>query len=223
MTKLWTRIAIGAAAVGTVALATYFWMPVRNAAASMMGGGMMGGGMATMMQGHMQGGDMSAMMESHMKDGKMATMMEGHMKDGNMSAMMDMMGADMTEMMSMMGGDMMANMDTMHEAMAPMHQKELEAAAKVLGLSVEDLTKALSEGKTADAIAQERNVDPALIAPALAEVRASTFAELVANGTLTQDQANKMQEHMKKAGSATLGAAAMMQGESCHSHMAPKN
>lgn len=209
MTKIWKRIAVGAAVVGAVAVAGLLWGPTRTAVAGMIGTAMMKGGMAQMMASHMQGGNMAGMMESHMKSGNMAAMM-----DGDMDAMMQ----------EMMGSGMMENMDELHAVMSDFHQKEVKVAASALGISTDDLSKTLSDGKEIAEVAKERNVDPALVSSALEELRQTTLADLVTAGTLTQDQADTMLEHMNKVGTDTLKFGTMMQAVGhCQAQKSPAN
>lgn len=68
------------------------------------------------------------------------------------------------------------------------------------------------------------NVDPAPVSSALEELRQATLADLVTAGTLTQDQADTMLEHMNKIGTSTLKYGKMMQaGGYCQAQKSPAN
>ena len=73
----------------------------------------------------------------------------------------------------------------------------LTVAAEELGMSVEDLTAALQDGKSIAAVASEKGVDPQAIADAFMSERAEWLAEAVADGRMTQEQADYMLEHME--------------------------
>lgn len=75
---------------------------------------------------------------------------------------------------------------------------ELEAAARVLGMTVNEVSSALQSGKTLQNLADEAGVDIADVQAAIqavhvAEVRAS-IAQAVKDGTMTQAQADWMLE-----------------------------
>jgi hypothetical protein len=69
-------------------------------------------------------------------------------------------------------------------------------AADVLGMEQADLVAELQTGKTIAQVAQERGVDPQTIVDAFIAIRAEILAEAVANGCITQEQADLMLEHL---------------------------
>lgn len=183
MTTLWRRIAIGVALVAAVGTITLVALPGRLLAAGMMGGNM--GGM-------MQSGTTSGEMNSMMRDGMMGAMMNG----GHMGAMMQMMGGDMSGM---------------HDGTGGMHGQDLSAAAGALGMTSDELVAALVAGRGVADLAKERGVDLSAVSGAMATARDAALDQLVAAGTLTQEQADQMLNHMNRAGFSTLNGAAMMQ------------
>jgi nucleotide-binding universal stress UspA family protein len=69
-------------------------------------------------------------------------------------------------------------------------------AADVLGMERADLVAELQTGKTIAQVAQEQGVDPQTIVDAFIAIRAEILAEAVANGCITQEQADLMLEHL---------------------------
>ncbi|MDF2628044.1 MAG: hypothetical protein K0R39_1875 [Symbiobacteriaceae bacterium] len=121
-----------------------------------------------------------------------------------------------------MNGDMM----TMMPAMLAIHQDELAAVAAVLGMTPEDLTASLQAGTSVLDLAAEKQVDAAKVTEAQVTARKAGLDELVADGTLTQEQADLMLEHMALMGTATLNGGAGMMGQGMgqgagHCPMAP--
>jgi hypothetical protein len=189
MTKTWKRIAIGAAVVAGVAVIGLVARPgILQAAA-----GMMGSGSSSMMQGGMMQGNMNSMM-----NGDMSSMMNGNMAD-------------------MMKGMMNGDMSQMHDTMSGMHNQELSAAAGALGMTADDLTKALADGRGVADLAKEKGVELTAVTGAMEAARKAAFDQLVTAGTMTREQADQMIDHMGKLGLMTLNGAAMMQnGGTCH-------
>src|SRR3990172_4921184 len=78
----------------------------------------------------------------------------------------------------------------------------LEAVAEVLGMSTDDLSAALQEGKTLQELADEAGVDIQKIRDALSAVREESMREHIAqaveDGTLTQDKADWLLEGLDK-------------------------
>ncbi|HYF76641.1 MAG TPA: hypothetical protein VD973_05895 [Symbiobacteriaceae bacterium] len=116
-------------------------------------------------------------------------------------------------MMGGMRGGMNGGMMAMMPAMLEIHQNELAAVAELLGMTSEDLTTALQDGTDVLDLAAEKNVDAAKITEAQVAARKAGLDELVADGTLTQEQADLMLEHMAQVGTATLNAGAGMMGQ----------
>ena len=78
-----------------------------------------------------------------------------------------------------------------------MHQAMLEATAKALGLTADQLTAEFQAGKTLPEIAKEHNVELAAVQKALADARKAALDKAVADGWLTQKQADLMLDHME--------------------------
>ena len=78
----------------------------------------------------------------------------------------------------------------------------LEAVAEVLGMSTDDLSAALQEGKTLQELADEAGVDIQKIHDALSAVREESMREHIAqaveDGTMTQDKADWLLEGLDK-------------------------
>lgn len=77
-------------------------------------------------------------------------------------------------------------------------------AADVLGMERADLIAELLTGKTIAQVAQERGVDPQTIVDAFIAIRAEKLAEAVANGCITQEQADLMLEHLAEEATARV-------------------
>lgn len=107
-----------------------------------------------------------------------------------------------------MHGGMVGGMMAMRPAMLAIHQDELAAVAGLLGMTTDELSTALQDGTDVLDLAAEKNVDAAKITEAQAAARKAGLDELVADGTLTQEQADLMLEHMALMGTATLNAGA---------------
>ena len=89
-------------------------------------------------------------------------------------------------------------------------QVELEAAAKVLGMTVDELTTALQSGKTLQTLADEAGVDIADVQAAIqaahvTELRAR-IAQAVTDGTITQENADWLIEGLDKGFIGVHGA-----------------
>ncbi len=78
----------------------------------------------------------------------------------------------------------------------------LEAVAKVLNMSTDDLSAALNGGKTLQELANEAGVDMQEIKDALSAVRETTMRERIAqaleDGSITQEHANWLLEGLDK-------------------------
>lgn len=74
----------------------------------------------------------------------------------------------------------------------------LEAAAKALGMTTDELTSALQSGKTLQELAVEKDVDIADVHAAIQAARVEEarerIAQAVANGTMTQEKADWLLE-----------------------------
>jgi hypothetical protein len=89
-------------------------------------------------------------------------------------------------------------------------QAELEAAAKVLGMTTDELSTALQSGKTLEQLAQEANVDvqdvkDAIQAAHITEMR-SRIQQAVDDGTITQENADWLFEGLDKGFIGVPGA-----------------
>jgi polyhydroxyalkanoate synthesis regulator phasin len=74
----------------------------------------------------------------------------------------------------------------------------LGVAAEELGMTLDELTAALQDGKTIADLAAEKGVEPQVIADAFVAQRAEWLAEAVADGRITQQQADWMLENMQE-------------------------
>lgn len=87
-------------------------------------------------------------------------------------------------MMGGYGGWMYQYRDLMHEPIA-----------EALGLSLDELNAALAAGKTPWLIAQEKGIDTATLQAAMQAGHAAALKQAVADGKLTQEQADAMLAH----------------------------
>jgi hypothetical protein len=71
----------------------------------------------------------------------------------------------------------------------------LDAAAKALGLSTDDLRTQLDGGKTLAQVAQDKGVDPQKVIDALVADENAELDQAVEDGKLTQAQADDMKSH----------------------------
>lgn len=83
--------------------------------------------------------------------------------------------------------------DTYH---SQMHEATFDALAHGLGISRADLDKRVAAGETPAQIAAAQGLTQDQITQLFATARTTALDQLVANGTLTQDQANAMLTHM---------------------------
>ena len=81
-------------------------------------------------------------------------------------------------------------------------QAELEAAAKVLGMTADELSTALKDGKTLEELATAAGVDIQDVKDAMAAVRIEEMRaqidQAVTDGTLSQDKADWLLEGLDK-------------------------
>lgn len=89
-------------------------------------------------------------------------------------------------------------------------QVELEAAAKVLGMTTDELSTALQNGKTLEQLAQDANVDvqdvkDAIQAAHATEIR-SRIQQALDDGTITQENADWLLEGLDKGFIGVPGA-----------------
>lgn len=99
-----------------------------------------------------------------------------------------------------MGGPRGGKFNTMPGRGSMMNGSQIspfDVAAEVLGMPVNDLLTELQGGKTLADVAAEKGVDPQTIADAFLSQHSDWLAEAVADGRLTQAQADDMQERAK--------------------------
>ena len=77
------------------------------------------------------------------------------------------------------------------------HEQMQPAMADALGMTVEELDAAHAEGKTLWEIAEEQGVDLADVRDTLKTAGQELLDQAVADGTLTQEQADTIREHME--------------------------
>jgi len=73
----------------------------------------------------------------------------------------------------------------------------LAVAADKLGMTVDDLTAQLKDGKTVADLAQEKGVDLQTIVDAFVAARQEALSQAVTDGKITQEQADQMLENMR--------------------------
>jgi hypothetical protein len=76
--------------------------------------------------------------------------------------------------------------------LSPMHDYMQAALAEALGLKIEDLQAAQAEGKTVWQLAEEKGFSVEDFQAVMLEARTSAIQSMVADGLLTQDQADRM-------------------------------
>ena len=139
----------------------------------------------------------------------------------------------------MMGGYDSGSMSAMHAWMntsGGMHTYVWNALAEKLGLTSDELTAEVNNGKTIAQIAEEKGVSSTDLAAALETAHQESLAQAVTDGTLTQEQADIMLaqmsgryewmlEYMGSGGmmSGQYGAGGMMNGRGgaggCHGNL----
>ena len=96
----------------------------------------------------------------------------------------------------MMGGRGMMGMHNSMMGTNGMHQQVWTAVAKELGLTYEELTTAVQNGQTVAQLAQAKGVSLDALKAAALDAMKTSFAELVKQGVMTQQQADWMLDHM---------------------------
>lgn len=81
----------------------------------------------------------------------------------------------------------------------PMHDAMSSAIADAFGLTVEELEAAHEEGKTAWDIAEEQGLTDEEFSTLMFDARSTALAQAVADGTITQEQADWMQSRWDEA------------------------
>jgi hypothetical protein len=105
---------------------------------------------------------------------------------------------------------MVRNMGARHQGAGNRHEargmmqvdaEEMHAAiAEALGISVAELEAARAEGQSVYALAEERDVDLAQVTAAMQAAHAEALARAVADGLITQEQAQTMLAHRAQMG-----------------------
>lgn len=89
-----------------------------------------------------------------------------------------------------------------HAAMGPFRGaglgSNLEAAAKALGLTVDELRTAMKDGKTLADVAADQGVDKQQVVDALLADAIAMQDERVADGTITQEQADRQAQKVNE-------------------------
>lgn len=123
----------------------------------------------------------------------------------------------------MMGGGMMAVHNTMAPLMSQMpqmHDQVISEAADLLGMTADELADALAYRSLAD-LAAEKGIALEEVEQVMTDKMKSFLDRAVADGTLTQEQADQMLKyhaeysgscHSGRAGSMMGGAGGMMRG-----------
>ena len=97
------------------------------------------------------------------------------------------------------GGMMGGNHAQMHGVMMGqngMHEQVWTAVAKKLGLTYTELNAALQNGQTVAQLAQAKGMSLDALKTAALDAMKTSFAELVKQGVMTQEQADWMLDHM---------------------------
>ncbi len=92
-------------------------------------------------------------------------------------------------------GMMQGGMAAMHGTNG-MHEQVWNAVAKKLGLTYAELNKALQNGQTVAQLAQAKGVSLDALKTAAVEAMKASFADLVKQGVMTQEQAEWMLDRM---------------------------
>ena len=82
----------------------------------------------------------------------------------------------------------------------PMHEYMVGAMAEALGMTDEELDTELAAGKTMWQVAEEKGLSTEEFQQLMIEARTSALEKLVADGVITQEQANWMQSRMQGRG-----------------------
>src|SRR4029079_17693958 len=77
------------------------------------------------------------------------------------------------------------------------HEGRLDAAAKALGVTTDELSKDLRDGKSIADVAKAKNVDVSKVIDAMVSEAESGIDGAVKDGHLTQDEATKLKADLK--------------------------
>lgn len=152
---------------------------------------------------------------------------------GNGSGMMGRNGQSMLNMHNQMtqNGGMGAMHEWMHQS-GGVHETVWNAMAEQLGLTSEELTAQVNNGKTLSQIAEEKGVSTQNLAATMEAGMKGGLVQAVEAGELTQEQADLMLSHMagqyewmlNNMGSGMMGSGSGMMGRGsggCHGTQAP--
>lgn len=90
-------------------------------------------------------------------------------------------------------------------AYGPMHSYMVNAFAEALGISPEELQEQLNAGETMWSIAQAKGLSAEEFADLMIEARTKALDQAVADGVITQAQAEWMIQHMQQVQAAGFG------------------
>lgn len=94
------------------------------------------------------------------------------------------------------GSNWMSAMHNWMTSTGGMHTLVWDALANALGLTTDELYAELNSGKTLAALAEEKGLDRAALVAELESTHQAGLAQAVADGVLTQEQADAMLSHM---------------------------
>jgi ABC-type Fe2+-enterobactin transport system substrate-binding protein len=121
--------------------------------------------------------------------------------------------------------DEMLEMQALHELSRDIFSRDDAKAviAEQLGLTVEELAAARDEGTTVSELADAQGIDMETLMTAVSEARTAAFAQAVADGTLTQEQADLLLSqrgpHFGFGGHGGPGGGGMHGGHGGHGGM----
>lgn len=95
-----------------------------------------------------------------------------------------------------MGGGMMGGYSTADGTTGFMHDDMLAALADGLGMTTEELQARLDDGDTLPQIAEDQGLTQDELVTLIDQARETALDNAVANGTLTEEQAQRMEERM---------------------------
>ena len=81
-----------------------------------------------------------------------------------------------------------------------MHDTMIAEVAKALGMTVDDLEARLADGESVWQVARDKGLSDQEISDIMLAARDSALDKAVADGLLTQEQADWMKEHMQQRG-----------------------
>jgi hypothetical protein len=109
-----------------------------------------------------------------------------------------------------MGGGygMMGGYDDDGDGYGPMHDYMLQGFADAFGLTVDELQAQLDAGETMYTIAEAQGFTLEQFRELMLQIRTDALNQLVADGTITQEQADWMLSHMSQMGQGGYGPGA---------------